>query len=160
MNMMLMTFVCKMMDNALSTLKNIFLHRGNFFASSLFSAAGTFFYMVAMVNAIKDNSLWSIIAMCIATFLGSYIPAKVVERMEDDKLFVYEITSHTFDEGLELADTIRDMNIPIKTTSIYDKKLDKVLEIKVFCSTKNESSIIKELIKDNFKYHCYVAKEY
>ena len=160
MNMMLITFLCKMADNALSTLKNIFLHKGNYMASSLFSAGGTFFYMVAMVNAIKDNSLWSIIAMCLATFLGSYLPAKLIERMEEDQLYVYEITSHTFDEGLELADMIRDMNIPIKTTSIYNDTLEKVLEIKVFCSTKGESAIIKDMIKDDFKYHAYVAKEY
>ena len=91
MNMMLITFLCKMADNALSTLKNIFLHKGNYMASSLFSAGGTFFYMVAMVNAIKDNSLWSIVAMCLATFLGSYLPAKLIERMEEDQLYVYEL---------------------------------------------------------------------
>lgn len=160
MNTMLITFICKILDNALSTLKSIFLHKGNYLTSSLFNAGGTFFYMVAMVNAIKDNSLGSIMAMCAATFLGSYLPAKMIEKMEDEQLYVYEITSHTFDEGLELADTIRDMNIPIKTTSIYNDTLEKVLEIKVFCSTKGESAIIKEIIKDDFKYHAYVAKEY
>ena len=160
MNMMFMTFICKMMDNALGTLKNIYLHKQKYLISSMFSAAGTFFYMVAMVNAIKDNSLWSIVAMCLATFLGSYIPARIIEKREGDKLYVYEITSHTFEEGLEIADTIRNMNIPIKTTSTYNQNLEKVLEIKVFCGTKNESAIIKELIKDSVKYHCYVAKEY
>ena len=60
MNVMLLTFLCKIMDNALSTLKNIYLHKGEYFTSSLFSATGTFFYMVAIVNAVKDNSLWSI----------------------------------------------------------------------------------------------------
>ena len=160
MNMMLMTFICKMLDNALSTLKSMFLHKGNYLASSLFNAGGTFFYMVAMVNAIKDNSLWSIVAMCVATFLGSYLPAKMMERMEEDQLYVYEITSRTFDEGIEHADIIRDMNIPIKTTSIYNDTLEKVLEIKVFCSTKSESAIIKDMIKNEFKYHAYVAKEY
>lgn len=160
MNVMLMTFACKMIDNALGTLKNIYLHKGNYFASSLFSAGSTFFYMVAMVNAIKDNSFGSIIAMCIATFLGCYLPAKMVEQMEEDQLYIYEITSHSFDEGIELADIIRDMNIPIKTASIYNDTLEKVLEIKVFCSTKNESAIIKDLIKNEYKYHAYVAKEY
>lgn len=160
MNMMLMTFICKMIDNALGTLKTLFLQKGNYFASSLFNAGSTFFYMVAIVNSIRDNSLWSIFAMCLATFLGSYLPARIVDKMEEDKLYIYDITSNSFDEGKELADMIRELNIPVKTSITYNSDLDKVLEIKVFCSTKNESLIVKEIIKDETKYHAYIAKEY
>lgn len=160
MNPMLVTFLCKIADNALSTLKNIYLHKGRYFLSSIFSAIGTFFYMVAIVNAVKDNSLNSIISMCIATFLGSYLPAKLVERMEEDKLFVYEITSDSFEGGLELIDEIRDLNIPFKSTTIYNNKVEKVMEIKVFCSTKVESAMIKDILDEDYKYHAYVAKDY
>lgn len=159
MNMMIMTFICKIIDNALSTLKTIFLQKGNYFASSLFNAGSTFFYMVAIVNSIKDNSLWSIFAMCLATILGSYLPARAIDKMEEDELYIYDITSTTFEDGIELADGIRELNIPVKTSTTYNSNLDKVLEIKVFCSTKNESLIIKELMKDEFKYHAYIAKE-
>ena len=156
----LITFMCKIMDNALGTLKNIYLHKQKYLISSMFSAAGTFFYMVAMVNAIKDNSLWSIIAMCFATFLGSYIPARAVERMEKDKLYVYDITTKDMEEGLELIDEIKDLNIPFKSHSTYNDKLNKTIAVKVFCSTKTESLMIKEIIDDRFKYHAYIAKEY
>lgn len=159
MSPMLITFLSKIADNALSTLKTIFLHKGKYFASSMFSAASTFFYMTAIVNTIKDSSFGSIIAMCVATFLGSYIPAKFVEKMEKDKLFVYEITTNTFEEGLELLDEIKDMNIPFKSSSIYNNELEKVMEIKIFCSTKIESAMIKDTINNNYKYHAYVAKD-
>ena len=148
MNTMLVTFLCKMMDNALGTLKNIFLHKQKYFVSSVFSATSTFFYMVAMVNAVKDNSLWSIIAMCTATFLGSYIPAKIVEKRESDKLYVYEITTNDYEEGIVFANSIRDINIPVKTNTIYNDKKEKVVEVKVFCNTKAESNMVKELIGD------------
>lgn len=158
--MMLITFMCKIMDNALSTLKNIYLHKGKYFASSIFSAAGTFFYMVAIVNAVKDNSLNSIISMCVATFLGSYLPAKLVERMEKDKLYVYDITTNTFEEGLSLIDEIKDLDIPFKSYTTYNNNLDKVIGVKVFCNTKAESALIKETINHDFKYHAYIAKDY
>lgn len=160
MNMMIMTFVCKIIDNALSTLKSMFLHKGNYLISSLFNAGSTFFYMVAIVNSIKDNSLWSITAMCVATFLGSYLPARMVAKMEEDKLYIYDITSNSFEEGIRLADEIRELNIPVKTSITYNSNLEKVLEIKAFCSTKNESLIIKDITNDEFKYHAYIAKEY
>lgn len=160
MNILLITFMCKIMDNALSTLKNIYLHKGKYLASSLFSAAGTFFYMVAIVNAVKDNSLWSIASMCLATFLGSYIPARVVERMEKDKLYVYDITTNEFEEGLELIDVIKELDIPFKSYTTYNDKLDKVIGIKVFCSTKAESALIKDTIDGTHKYHAYIAKDY
>lgn len=159
MMMMLTTFIYKIMDNALSTLKSIFLHKQQYLLSSIFSAISTFFYMVAMVNAIKDNSLWSIAAMCVATFLGSYIPAKIIERKEGDKLYVYDITTDDYEEGKVFANNIREMNVPVKTSTIYNDKQEKVIEVKVFCSTKAESSMIKELI-GNYKYHAYVAQEW
>lgn len=159
MMMMLTTFIYKIMDNALSTLKSIFLHKQQYLLSSIFSAISTFFYMVAMVNAIKDNSLWSIVAMCVATFLGSYIPAKIIERKEGDKLYVYDITTDDYEEGKVFANNIREMNVPVKTSTIYNDKQEKVIEVKVFCSTKAESSMIKELI-GNYKYHAYVAQEW
>lgn len=160
MNPMLITFLCKIADNALSTLKNIYLHKGRYFLSSIFSAIGTFFYMVAIVNAVKDNSLNSILSMCIATFLGSYLPAKFVERMEKDKLFVYEITTDSFEGGLELIDELKDLNIPFKSTTTYNTKIEKVMEIKVFCSTKVESAMIKDILDEDYKYHAYIAKDY
>lgn len=160
MSPMFITFISKIADNALSTLKTMYLNKGKYFASSMFNAAGTFFYLTAIVNAIKDNSLGSIIAMCIATFLGSYVPAKFVERMEKDKLFVYEITTNTFEEGLELIDKIKDMNIPFKSSTIYNNNLEKVIELKIFCSTKIESAMIKDTINNSYKYHAYVAKDF
>lgn len=159
MNMMLMTFISKIMDNALSTLKTIYLHKGKYFASAMFNAASTFFYMTAIVNAVKDNSLWSIIAMCVATFLGSYIPAKIIEKKEGDRLYVYDITTDDYEDGIAFANNIREMNIPVKTSTIYNDKKEKVVEVKVFCNTKAESSMIKELI-GNYKYHAYVAQEW
>lgn len=160
MNIMIITFLCKIADNALSTLKNIFLHKGRYFLSSMFSAIGTFFYMVAIVNAVKDNSMSAIISMCVATFIGSYAPAKLVEKMEKDQLFVYDITTNTFEEGLDLIETIKEMNMPYKSSTVYNEDLEKVMDIKVFCSTKAESIMIKDIISNNYKFHAYGAKDY
>lgn len=159
MNVMIMTFICKMLDNALGTLKNIYLTKEKYLVSSLFSAASTFFYMVAVVNTIKDSSFGSIIALCVATFLGSYIPAVIVKSKEDDKLYVFEVTSNTFDEGIELADSIKELNIAIKTVVSYDANTNKVLTCKIYCSTKAESIMVKEIIGEH-KYHAYVAQDY
>lgn len=159
MNMMFMTFVCKILDNALSTLKSIYLHKQKYFISSAFNAISTFFYMVAMVNVVKDNSFNSIMALCVATFLGSYIPAKVIEKHEDDKLYVYDITTDGYEEGIDFANGLRELDLPIKTNTIYNDNKEKVVEVKVFCSTKAESIMVKELI-GNYKYYAYVAQEW
>lgn len=160
MNVMIITFLCKMADNALSTLKNIYLHKKNYFLSSFFSALGTFFYMVAIVNTIKDNSFGSIIMLCIATFLGSYLPGKYVESREDDKLYVFEITTIDFEEGLEFVRMLRDdMHMAIKSAPAFNNDGKKVIECKVYCSTKQESAMVKDLIRDGYKYHAYEAQD-
>lgn len=160
MNLMFITFLAKIADNALSTLKTMYLQKGKYFKSSIFNAASTFFYMTAVVNTIKDNSFGSIIALCIATFLGSYLPAKFIEKTEKDKLYVYEITTNSFEEGLLLINKIQNLNIAFKSSTIYNDDLEKVIELKLFCSSKAESNIAMEIIDDNYKYHAYVAKDY
>lgn len=157
---LLTIFIFRLLDNGLSIAKTIYLQRERYLLSSLLNAGSTFFYLVVMVNVINDNSPASILVMCFATFLGTLLPAKIVDKIEKDKLFVYEITTDTFDKGIEFADLVRNNNIPVKTMIAYDSDLQKVLHCKVYCQSKAESVMIKDILPEEFKYHAYVAKEY
>lgn len=86
METIIITFILKLFDNGLATIKSILLHKGKYLASSIFNSLGTFFYLVAINNMVKDNSINTILAMCVATFLGSYIPAKFLEKIDKKDL--------------------------------------------------------------------------
>lgn len=152
----LYSFILKMLDNFLSTAKTISINKEKYFLGALFNAVSTFFYLVAIVQLTKANSLHSIIAMCVATFIGTYLPGLMLKKSERDKLFIFDVTADTLERGKEFADIVRDNNIAIKTYSSYDSEMNKVLSCKIYSLTRSESKVINSLIPKEFKYHVYV----
>ena len=146
----------KFSDCALSTLKTVFLVKNQFFISSILnslSAALFIFVADTMANAPSDQKLWIAGIVFLANLTGGYLPPKLVKRMESDKLFVYVITPQSFEEGKDLADDLRAHNIPVSTTVVYDKYMNKTLDIKAYAQGKEESRIISRHLDDTMKWH-------
>lgn len=152
----IISFVLKAIDNALGTFKTIYLQKERYVLGAIFNSFATFFYLMAIVQVAKSNNIYSIIAMCVATFIGTYLPGLFIKKSERDKLYIFDITADDFSTGKTFADVIRSKNIAIKTTVSYDTEMNKVLSCKVYCSTKKESKTVNKLIPEKFKYHVYV----
>lgn len=152
----LAVYLMKFSDCALSTLKTVFLVKNQFFISSILnslSAALFIFVADTMANAPSDQKLWIAGIVFLANLTGGYLPPKLVKRMESDKLFVYVITPQSFEEGKDLADDLRAHNIPVSTTVVYDKYMNKTLDIKAYAQGKEESRIISRHLDDTMKWH-------
>lgn len=154
------SFIFRLLDNTLSTMKSIYLHKGMYVVSALLNAGSTFFYVVAMKDVITNDSFAGVIAMVLATFLGSIIPSTIINKFEKDKLYVFEVTSNSFEEGIKFADEIRQYGIPIKTLVAYNEGKDRVLSCKIYCSSKSESLVVKNVIPKDFKYNAYTPREF
>lgn len=152
----LIAFALKILDNGLSTAKTIYINKEKYCLGALLNAFSTFFYLVAIVQLTKSNSLISIIAMCLATFIGTYLPGLIIKKSERDKIYIFDVTASTLDKGKEFADTIRDNNIAIKTYSSYDTDMNKVLSCKIYCTSRHESRVVNNTIPQDFKYNVYV----
>ena len=155
----LLVFILKILDNALATAKTVFISKEKYLSGSLFNALSFLFYTMAFSKALKDDSMFTTVAMCIAVFIGTYITGIVFRRSERDKLYIFDITSDTFQTGIAFADEIRENNLAIKTYVTYDSNMKKTLSCKVYCSTREESKIVNSLIKPNFKYNVYIPIE-
>ena len=154
----LIAFSLKMGDNALGTVKTIYIAKGKYVRAALFNSLSTLFYLMAVVRIAKSNDFYSMIAMCVATFIGTLIPCFVIQKAERDKLYIFDITSDTLSSGMVFADILRDKNIAINTTSVYNREMEKTLLIKVYCASKEESRVVTDLLNYNekFKYNIYV----
>jgi uncharacterized protein YebE (UPF0316 family) len=158
----LLIFIFKTLDCVFSTIKSILLYKGKHFASAACNTLSIMMYAVSLIYAFHDNSLSGLIALGVATFIGSYFPAKLMERLEKDQLYAYEITSDTLEAGKEFADMLRDYNVPVSTTAVRDKSLNKVLMCKVYSQSKAASKLIEDLIPPRFKWSIVssiIAKE-
>ena len=152
----LISFILKAVDNGLSTAKTIYINKEKYFIASLLNGMATFFYLVAIVQLTKTNSIANIIAMCVATFIGTLLPGIMVRKSERDKLYIFDITSDSLESGKKFADEVRKHNVAIKTYKSYDNNMNKILSCKVYCTTKEETKIVNSLIQPNFKYNIYV----
>lgn len=153
---MIQAFMLKLIDNALGTAKTIYINKEKYFVGAVFNALSTFFYLIAIVQIAKSDSLSSIIAMCIATFIGTFLPGIIIKKSERDKLYIYDITADNFSSGAIFADKVKKKNIPVKTYVSYDVNINKILSCKVYCTNKEESKIVNSLLPKEFKYHIYV----
>jgi uncharacterized protein YebE (UPF0316 family) len=151
----LIVFLLKLLDNTLGTMKNIYLARGKFFFSSLLAALSTTIYMIAVVRMAKSDGIFSILAICAATFIGTLLPGLAVKKSEKEKLYIFDITADTINSGKEFADILRSLNIAIKTSIVYDKMMIKTLSIKAYCANKEESKLVNEFLSPAFKYNIY-----
>lgn len=159
MSVFISVFIMKFMDCALSTMKTVFLCKNKFFISSVLnslSAALFIFVANSMAMAPEDQKNWIALTVFLANLIGGYFPPKLLDRFEADKLFIYVVTAEEFDEGKEFADKLRELNIPVSTTVVYNKEKVKTLTCNAYCSTRNESKIVNNVLKEysgKAKYH-------
>lgn len=156
----LIAFGLKLMDNALGTAKTVYLAKERYLRGAVFAALSTYFYLVAIVRIAQNSSNAAIIAMCVATFIGTYIPGRLIKKSEKDRLYIFDIAGDTFDISVSLSNKIKENNIAVRTEVAYNEKVEKTLVCKVYCSTKKDSSIVNDILnssefKDKVKWHIY-----
>ena len=146
-------FFLKLLDGALGTVKNLLMSKNKGFLSAVVGALGQFFYLMMMVKLVKVNNLTSIMLISLATFFGMYIPIFIANKMEKDKVWVYNITPDSNENGKEFADQVRENNIPVLTYKGYSRDMELVLCCKIFSESREKSKMIEEMIPEGFKYH-------
>lgn len=149
-------FALNLLNNTFSTLKTLYLAKDRYLAAGLANTVGTFFYLIALVRVAQDNNVLGITAMCLATFIGTYVPGEVVRRAEGDRTFIFDITADSIVTGETFAAQMVAAGLPVKSGIVLDKHMTETVEIKVFCQTKEESRIVKNALPDTFKWNIYV----
>jgi Na+/melibiose symporter-like transporter len=158
--MIIITFFLKFFDCALSTIKNVFLIKEKYLLSSICnSLSAMLFIFVAdiMANTASEDKWIIALIVFFANLTGSYFPPKFLDKIESDRLFIYIMTADCLENGFALADTLRELNIPVATTIVYNDKLQKTLSVTAYAKTKEQSNIIvyhvNKKYEGHFKYH-------
>lgn len=157
---LLILFILKSLDISISTVKNLLLIKNKNFLSSLANSIAAYFYLVMLVHLNKNSSTSAIVVICIATFMGSFLPTLLMSKLEKDLYFIFDIIPPDKQTGKELADTLRENNIPIQTYRGYNEDREVILCIKAFSENKTESILIEETLPKNCKYSIQEVKKY
>lgn len=158
---LLIMFFLKLLDCTFGTLKNIFLFKNKHFWSALVFTISTYFYLTMLVSLSRNDSVAAKLLICLATFLGTYIPSKSMHKLDKrhDRLYIFDITSDTIENGKAWADHMRQRDLALKTDKARDQNMNKVLSIKIYCETRAQSKMVKALIPKEFNYNAYIPFE-
>lgn len=152
----LLTFVILSIINVVfSTVRSIITIKGGKVAASLISGGYFAFYNVMMIYTVMDFSMWQ---KCLITFLcnviGVFIVKMVEEMLQKDKLWKVEVTINRQYKN-DVCEMLNKTRVPFN----YIDSVGKWTIFNVYCSTKEQSVAVKEILKAyNAKYFVSESK--
>lgn len=153
MNNLIQLFVLKMIDTIINSGKTIFLIRGQKFLSASSQAISNIFYVILMSKLMKSTDPASIAVTSLAMFLGQYLSQSMAERFNKDKIFKISATAKTVELGEVVIDKLRESDLNFRVLEAQGRN-HKALAIDIFCPTKEETKVAKEIL------HTYNIKHY
>lgn len=160
MKILLLLFIGKMIDSYLKTLRNVMLFKGYKKVSALLDGLSMlmFLFILSEINQI-DNNISKII-VALAVVIGNYTGQLRGDKYTKEKVWMYNIIPESKKEAKKLADKIRDRTFQVLTYDTYNSKKRQTLGIKVYAHTKEESSVLREVIPNYVKFHVVELKSF
>lgn len=139
-----------------STIKSIVTIKGDKWLASIISATYFSFYNIVLIYTVADFDLW---IKCGITFganlLGVFIVKFIEEKLQKDKLWVFNATVKNDDENLK---AIVKMLTVKNIKCLYNEVVkDELYTMQIFSNTQKESTMIKSIL-DNFNVKYYAIE--
>lgn len=148
MNNLLQLFLLKMVDTIIGSGKTIFMIRGQKFLSALSQAVSNVFYILLMSKLMKSTDPASIAVTSAAMFIGQYITQSIADKFNKVKVYKISATAKTEELKEVSVDALgkEDLNFRVLKA---EGKHSRAYAIDVFCHTKEETKIAKEILNNN-----------
>lgn len=145
--------IIKIIDNVISTAKNICQYKEMKMLSSVLTIISQLIFYLVISHVIEDNTLLSIIIVSVASGIGNYIAFILNDKFKKAAKWTMVITSSDIN-GLKIfCDYIKSNNIKYVVCNGYNRNWNDTINIIVFSRTKEESRLIDGYLKtNNFKY--------
>jgi hypothetical protein len=136
----------KIADNFITTSKAILVHKNQAIAASLLIVVSQFLFYFVTSEVISENNPFIILAVSIASGIGSFIAFKIHDKLSRDKLYLNIITSKHEEDMRELCEFLRINHIKNIVTDSYRKDWTKSYVVQAFAVTRVESILIDQFL--------------
>lgn len=144
---MLILVLIKILDNIISTAKNILTYMDKKLISSVLVVVSQFLFYTVVKQVISDNSMMTILVVSIASGIGNYLAFPIVDKFtKDDKWYIY-LTSHDKDDVERLCKYLVEHNIKYMANLGLTRRGEDTINVTVFSKTKNESKLIDDYLQ-------------
>lgn len=157
---LVLLFLAKLVDSALKTTRNIALFKGHKLLAATLDGVSMLITLLIFGTIFSINDIYSKVAVALGVFAGNLSGQSIFNKHEKEKVWMFNIVGENRNEVKQIADKIRKMNFNANTYDTYNSKKEKTLGIKVISTTKEESSILREVIPSHFKFHIIELKQF
>lgn len=148
MNYLLLAIV-KIIDNIISTGKNITQYREMKILSSIFVAISQLIFYLLISNVLNDKTMLSIIIVSVASGIGNLIAFAINDKLKTDTKWSIVLTSHNKKDVSNLCDYLTDNKIKHIANYGCTRKGEDTIHVIAFSKSKQESRIIYKFIDES-----------
>lgn len=147
---LLVLFVAKVADNALSTTKTIMVQRSRWILAGFAVILSDFIYFWITKRVVSAENEIAMLVVAVAGGVGCSLACLVNEKMSKDRTYVNVIMSDDIEEMKRLRDFLAKHHITNVAADSYTLDWNaKTITITAYPETKAESRLINEFIEES-----------
>jgi len=107
-----------------------------------------------IIKQITECETWiAAIVTFFTNLIGVYFALWLIDRFRKDKVWKITVTIKALEVLYQVVDTLEDIGIEYRYTTVYYGKMKKGGSLEIFVRTKDDSRLVKEILDSiNCKY--------
>ena len=143
-------FFAKVLDNALSTGKTIFIQRSRWLLAGITVIISDFIYFWVTKKVVSANGIAAMAIVALAGGVGCMLACLLSEKLSKDRTYVNVIMSDNMDAMQKLRDFLAEHHITNVACDSYTRDWNtKTISITAYPDTKAESRLIQDYIANS-----------
>lgn len=143
-------FIAKVIDNALSTTKTIFIQRSRWLLAGITVIVTDFIYLSIISRVVSSKDPLAMVVVSVAGGVGCSLACLISNRLSKDRTYVNVIMSDNKEAMQDFRDFLAEHHITNVATDSYTKNWnEKTITITAYAETKDDSRLINKYIENS-----------
>ena len=139
----------KIIDNALSTAKTIFVQNNRSVLAAIALTLSNFIYFYITKDVVASDDITSLVVVSVASGIGCWLAIAFNDKFSKDKTYVNVIMSDDIVAMQKLRSFLARHKITNVATESYTLDWEKTLCITAYAETKEQSRLIDEYLNNS-----------
>lgn len=137
----------KIVDNIISTYKNIAIYKGSKILSStlVFISQLIFYFIIGKI--VEDNTVNTILIVAAASAIGNYIALMIDDKFARADKWAVVLTCSCIEDVKSLCSYLSQYKIKYIASDGYNRQGDRTINVMAFSKTKDESRLIDQYLE-------------
>lgn len=140
--------IVKVIDNIISTAKNICQYKEMKILSSILTIISQLIFYLVISQVIEDNTLLAIVIVSISSGVGNYIAFEINSKFKKAAKWVFILTSNDAADVQRLCGYLAEHNIKYIANNGLTKKNEPTIHVIAFSKSKDDSRLIEDFLKN------------